>query len=277
MCSRRCSIYKSGRVRGDEGGLCWSWISARPVARLGQSQRQQVAPASAAASAQRPLLPQLFFRSTLINSNISSHFLCIQSKRQATIHTSRADKIVMADRSFPVTVHPYPAGKHRTGYAYELGTHPTPTRNALVFIGGLGDGPHTVEYIRTVAKKLSDAPRLGYSVFETRLSSAFAGYGFSSLAKDVKELSALVAYLRSLGKEKIVFSGHSTGCQVRSGRTRVRRPLFFSFSLMLTSSPRRTAWSTTTPGTVPIRSTDSYCRAPSRIARRSRRCSRRIR
>ena len=183
----------------------------------------------------------------------------------------------MADRSFPVTVHPYPAGKHRTGYAYELGTHPTPARNALVFIGGLGDGPHTVEYIRAVAKKLSEAPRLGYSVFETRLSSAFAGYGFSSLAKDVKELSTLVAYLRSLGKEKIVFSGHSTGCQVRTQRTRKGAPaVFYSFFLMLTS-PCRIAWSTTTPGTVPIRSTGSYCKAPSRIARPSRRCSRRIR
>ncbi len=120
----------------------------------------------------------------------------------------------MSEQPFPVTVHPYPVGRNVTEYTYELGTSTTPARNALVFIGGLGDGPQTVGYIRTVAKKLEEAQQLGYSVFEARLSSAYTGFGYSSLAKDVKEISALVGYLRGLGKEKIVLMGHSTGGQV---------------------------------------------------------------
>ncbi|KAH8890920.1 duf1749 domain-containing protein [Thozetella sp. PMI_491] len=119
----------------------------------------------------------------------------------------------MAEPLFPVTVHTYPAVSGGTAYTYELGAAATPARNALVFIGGLGDGPHTVGYVRSVGRKLAETPSLGYSVFETRLSSAFNGFGYSSLADDVNEISALVKYLRGLGKEKIVLMGHSTGCQ----------------------------------------------------------------
>lgn len=114
------------------------------------------------------------------------------------------------ETTFTVTVHPYESPT-RHSCAYELGR---PGRNALVFIGGLGDGPHTVSYIRTVAKGLEATPRLDYSVFEIRMTSSFTGYGISSLANDVKDISALVKYLRSLGKEKVVIFGHSTGSQV---------------------------------------------------------------
>ena len=40
------------------------------------------------------------------------------------------------------------------------------------------------------------------------------GFGTSSLAEDVEDISALVEYLRSIGKKKIILHGHSTGCQV---------------------------------------------------------------
>lgn len=89
----------------------------------------------------------------------------------------------------------------------------TASKNALVFIGGLKDGPHTTPYIRTVARRLEKTPELNFSVFETRLRSSFDGFGRSSLADDVQDISALVKYLRSIGREKIILFGHSTGCQ----------------------------------------------------------------
>ena len=115
------------------------------------------------------------------------------------------------DPPFPVTVHPYRAPV-RGSCAYELGL--TQSRNAVIFIGGLTDGPHTSPFIRRVAKHLEKASHLSYSIFEVRLRSAYIGFGTSSLANDVADVSALVKYLRSIGKEKIFLFGHSTGCQV---------------------------------------------------------------
>lgn len=116
-------------------------------------------------------------------------------------------------KSFKVTVHPYPSKGVKHACAYELGS--TSASNALVFIGGLTDGPHTVPYIRTVAAKIEAASGLSYSVFEIRIRSSFDGFGWSSLAEDVEDISALVKYLRGMGREKVVLMGHSTGSQVR--------------------------------------------------------------
>lgn len=117
-----------------------------------------------------------------------------------------------SNHPFSVTVHPHPS-PNNGACAYELGN--TDAKNALVFIGGLGDGPHTVPFIRTVAKHLETTGKdTNYSVFELRLRSSFIGFGTSSLTKDVNDIAALVKYLRGLGKEKIVLFGHSTGCQV---------------------------------------------------------------
>ncbi|KAG5921269.1 hypothetical protein E4U61_006964 [Claviceps capensis] len=113
---------------------------------------------------------------------------------------------------FPVTVHPYKSPT-RSACAYELGTD-VASKNAIIFIGGLGDGPHSVAYIRTVARHLETAGKeLEYSVFEIRLRSSFIGFGTTSLTDDVEDIAALVKYLRGLGKEKIVLFGHSTGSQ----------------------------------------------------------------
>jgi pimeloyl-ACP methyl ester carboxylesterase len=114
------------------------------------------------------------------------------------------------DPPFSVTVHPYRAPV-RGVVAYEMGA--SGSRNALVFVGGLTDGPHTSPFIRVVARHLEKASNLGYSVFEVRMRSSFTGFGTSSLANDVEDISALVKYLRSIGKEKIVLLGTSTGCQ----------------------------------------------------------------
>ncbi|KAF2441633.1 DUF1749-domain-containing protein [Karstenula rhodostoma CBS 690.94] len=45
------------------------------------------------------------------------------------------------------------------------------------------------------------------------MRSSYTGFGYSSLSNDVQDISALVSYLRTLGKEKIVLCGASTGCQ----------------------------------------------------------------
>jgi len=112
---------------------------------------------------------------------------------------------------FSTRVHHYrsPHTPHAT--AYEVGL--TSAKNAYIFVGGLGDGPHTVPYPRAVAKLLETLPDLSYSVFEIRMKSSFDGWGYSSLVQDAEEISALAKYIRGIGREKIVLSGHSTGCQ----------------------------------------------------------------
>jgi pimeloyl-ACP methyl ester carboxylesterase len=116
-----------------------------------------------------------------------------------------------APNSFSTIVHPFDSPTPHS-CAYEIGT--TGGDSALVFIGGLGDGPHTVDAIRIVAKGLEAHPGLRCSLFESRMASSFNGFGTSSLANDVADVSSLVTYLRSIGKKKIILMGHSTGCQV---------------------------------------------------------------
>ncbi|KAI1268307.1 dolichol-phosphate mannosyltransferase [Xylariaceae sp. FL1019] len=115
-----------------------------------------------------------------------------------------------APNTFSTTVHPFPSPTAHA-CAYEVG--PRNAANALVFIGGLGDGPHTVPYPRAIAERLEANQELSYSVFELRLKSSFGGFGYSRLVDDVADISALVKYLRTIGKERIILMGHSTGSQ----------------------------------------------------------------
>ncbi|KAL0930804.1 esterase lipase [Colletotrichum truncatum] len=115
----------------------------------------------------------------------------------------------MATGPFSCTVHPY-ASPTTNSAAYEIGS--SGASNAILFIGGLGDGPHTVLYTLTIANHLQTKGQ-DWSVFEIRMRSSFTGYGYSSLKNDVEDISALVRYLRGIGKKKIVLMGHSTGCQ----------------------------------------------------------------
>lgn len=121
------------------------------------------------------------------------------------------------NRAFQVTVHPYKSPT-RGSCAYEQGD--ASSKNALVFIGGLTDGPHTTSFIRVLAKALEERRDLDYSIFEIRMRSSFQGFGTSSLMNDVEDISSLVKYLRSIGREHIVLMGHSTGTQVMSLPTR---------------------------------------------------------
>ena len=133
---------------------------------------------------------------------------------------------------YSIIVHPYtiessPVGAEAYEHVVPGSSHPSPTsslsqlslsdpgapENAIIFIGGLGDGPLTVPYARPVAERLR-ALDSSYSMFEVRMTSSFSGWAFSSLAQDVADISALVKYLRGIGKKKIVLFGHSTGSQV---------------------------------------------------------------
>lgn len=141
----------------------------------------------------------------------------------------------MPPRPFAATVHPFPSPTSNA-CAYEIGS--PNAKNSLVFIGGLGDGPHTVPYPRAIAKRLGEDPSLSYSVFEFRLKSSFSAFGFARLVDDVADITALVKYLRSIGKERVVLMGHSTGCQVR-----------YAFGILAgqMANRARTAWSTPRP------------------------------
>ncbi|CCF35050.1 hypothetical protein CH063_06913 [Colletotrichum higginsianum] len=108
---------------------------------------------------------------------------------------------------FSVTVHAVPAHTPNL-IAYERGT--TTSKDALIFVGGLTEGPHTNAAVGAVAGKLGGT---GFGVWELRMRSSYTGFGYSSLSNDVQDVAALVQYLREIGKEKIVLFGASTGCQ----------------------------------------------------------------
>ncbi|ROT42801.1 dolichol-phosphate mannosyltransferase [Sodiomyces alkalinus F11] len=115
----------------------------------------------------------------------------------------------MSPTPYSVIVHPLDS-HYKGACAYEQGA--TGSKNAIIFIGGLGDGPHTVPFVRPLATHL-EATGTGYSIFEIRMRSSFTGYGYSSLKDDAEDIAALVRYLRDIGKEKVVLLGHSTGSQ----------------------------------------------------------------
>ncbi|KAJ4357832.1 uncharacterized protein N0V89_002408 [Didymosphaeria variabile] len=108
---------------------------------------------------------------------------------------------------FPVVVHRIASGTPNI-VAYERAVWTQ--RNALVFIGGFTEGPHTNLVVDAIVRKLNGS---AFSVWDLRMRSSYTGFGYSSLSNDVQDISALVSYLRTLGKQKIVLCGASTGCQ----------------------------------------------------------------
>ncbi|TGO59110.1 hypothetical protein BCON_0048g00360 [Botryotinia convoluta] len=81
--------------------------------------------------------------------------------------------------------------------------------NIIIFIGGLSDGLLTVPYPSAIA----DALPGDWCLAQVLLSSAYIGWGVSSLKKDAQELSKCVAFFRRIKPGKIILMGHSTGCQ----------------------------------------------------------------
>jgi hypothetical protein len=114
----------------------------------------------------------------------------------------------MAPKSFTVTVHPF-TSPTPSSCAYERGN--SASRNALVFIGGLTDGPHTIPQIERLVEALQVGSGLSYSFWEFRMRSSYTGFGYLSLANDAEDIAALVKYLKDLGKERIALLGSSTG------------------------------------------------------------------
>ena len=92
-----------------------------------------------------------------------------------------------------------------------------PKPHSLIFVGGLFDGMFTVPYLPTLALSVA---QLGYTLFSIILSSSYAGFGMSSLGKDVEQIGLCVDYVRKYKREasgnsssKVVLMGHSTGSQ----------------------------------------------------------------
>ncbi|PWW73452.1 DUF1749-domain-containing protein [Tuber magnatum] len=83
-------------------------------------------------------------------------------------------------------------------------------KNTLLFVGGLGDGIHTIPYVSPLIDAVTGA---GWSLVEVLLSSSYKGWGIGSIAQDAVEISACVEYFRTIRGGKLVLMGHSTGCQ----------------------------------------------------------------
>ncbi|KLT39701.1 DUF1749-domain-containing protein [Cutaneotrichosporon oleaginosum] len=81
---------------------------------------------------------------------------------------------------------------------------------AVIFIGGLYNGLGDVPYTRALGEALGNA---GWKLVQLHWTSAYEGFGTSSLTRDVSELHALAAHLRDLNTSKVVVMGHSTGSQ----------------------------------------------------------------
>ncbi|KAI9373925.1 hypothetical protein BJX61DRAFT_500912 [Aspergillus egyptiacus] len=105
-------------------------------------------------------------------------------------------------------------------FEYSATRHAKP--HTLLFVGGLGDGLGTVEYLTDIVATLEDTD---WSVFAPVLSSSYGGWGTSELGRDIDEIALCVEYIldhkRSLSTDpdavgsapKIVIMGHSTGSQ----------------------------------------------------------------
>ncbi|RUS15049.1 hypothetical protein BC937DRAFT_92965 [Endogone sp. FLAS-F59071] len=105
--------------------------------------------------------------------------------------------------------HLYTYNSRTRATAFESGDNRS--GKTLVFIGGLTDGYNAVPYLPALNKALE---RAGWSLVQVTLSSSYLGYGIGSLQQDCEELDELVKFLfKEKEKKKVVFLGHSTGCQ----------------------------------------------------------------
>ncbi|MCJ1282635.1 hypothetical protein MMC26_001960 [Xylographa opegraphella] len=96
-------------------------------------------------------------------------------------------------------------------YASNVTDNVSPTGvHTLLFVAGLSDGLYTVPFTIPLARSLPP----NWRFVQPLLSSSHAGWGTSSLDKDVQELVQCINYILTLRPSgKIVMIGHSTGCQ----------------------------------------------------------------
>ncbi|CAL5874853.1 uncharacterized protein PFLUO_LOCUS9155 [Penicillium psychrofluorescens] len=117
--------------------------------------------------------------------------------------------------------------------AFEYTRGATRKPHTLLFIGGLGDGLGSVEYISDLVQALDPTE---WTVFAIVLSSYYGGWGMGRLGKDIDEIAQCVQYIRDyktrqFGKGKVVVMGHSTGSQdvmqyISATNPRPRHPVF---------------------------------------------------
>jgi hypothetical protein len=124
-------------------------------------------------------------------------------------------------RPFNVKVHPFTSPTpHACAYEQCPDLDPSLPRshpNAIVYIAGMTAGPHTHESLSEEMSSRMQYKQTGYTFFEFRMRSSYTGFGTSSLANDVEDVSALVKYLREgLRRKKIVLMGSSTGMYILS-------------------------------------------------------------
>jgi pimeloyl-ACP methyl ester carboxylesterase len=91
-----------------------------------------------------------------------------------------------------------------------------------VYVGGLTDGLLACAYVHKLGEELD---RLGWALVQPVLSSSYAMYGTSSLARDAEELSELLLTIdRRSSPMAFAIIGHSTGCQDAVSLLRVAPP-----------------------------------------------------
>ena len=84
----------------------------------------------------------------------------------------------------------------------------------VIYLGGLTDGLLACSYVEQLA---AECDRKGWAFVQPIIRSSYAGYGCSSLANDVADLTDLATYLlrvhRAATACEFAVVGHSTGCQ----------------------------------------------------------------
>ncbi|EGW31455.1 uncharacterized protein SPAPADRAFT_62026 [Spathaspora passalidarum NRRL Y-27907] len=104
--------------------------------------------------------------------------------------------------------------------AFEFTSEGKLASNILLFVGGLGNGllnvPYLPELSHAASTQFKSLDGESWSLVQVLLSSAYSGWGTSSLERDVRQLEQAIKYFRSDkggNRKKVVLMGHSTGCQ----------------------------------------------------------------
>ena len=90
--------------------------------------------------------------------------------------------------------------------------------HSILFLGGLGDGLATTEYLSDLVRALQPKE---WSIFSLTLTSSYQSWGHGHLDRDTDEIARCIQYIKEYkaakygdaDKQKIVLMGHSTGSQ----------------------------------------------------------------
>ncbi|KAK3998114.1 putative siderophore biosynthesis lipase [Cladorrhinum sp. PSN332] len=116
---------------------------------------------------------------------------------------------------FPGILHHYT----ETLVTFEF-TSPAATKqpHSILFLGGLGDGLATTEYLSDLVRALQPKD---WSIFSLTLTSSYQSWGHGHLDRDTDEIARCIQYIKEYkaakygkaDKNRIVLMGHSTGSQ----------------------------------------------------------------